>query len=92
MKTREQRGKQLAAFAKKRPFLFWYTKNFDGLSEAAVVEAVLNEGNWEDVQTLIRLLGRQKVGRVFQATARRPRSNYRPAIKYFFKLYFAEHA
>jgi len=40
--------KSINNFIKKRPYLVWYTKNYDNLSEEAVVEAVLNYGNFDD--------------------------------------------
>jgi len=42
----------LLNFIKKRPYLFWSTKNYKDLSEGAVVEAVLNYGDFDDVQKM----------------------------------------
>ena len=82
----------LAAFLKKRPHLIWYTKNFNSLSPEAAVEAVLNYGDWGDVQDMIRILGIKKVAKIFHEKSNRPRSNYRPEIKHYFRLYFQRYA
>lgn len=83
---------RINAFIKKRPYLIWYTKNYDSLSKESIVEAVLNYGNWEDVQGLIKIMGIKAVASVFRAQSNRPRSNYRPDIKHYFTLYFKRHA
>ncbi len=81
----------ISDFVKKRKYLFWSTKNYDGLSNEAVVEAVLNYGDWDDVQTLIKILGVQKTAQIFRHKStpdKFGRENYRPEIKHYFNLYF----
>jgi hypothetical protein len=77
---------------KQKPYLIWYTKDYDGLSDAAVVEAVLNYGDFDDVQKLIEILGIRKVAKIFRKQAKLPRCNYRPEIKNYFQLYFNKYA
>lgn len=79
-------------FVRKRKHLFWSTKNYDGLSEGAIVEGVLNYGDMNDTKELISLLGIQKVSKIFAEQTNRPRINYRPEIKNYFKLYFHKYA
>ncbi|OGH15199.1 MAG: hypothetical protein A3H50_00685 [Candidatus Levybacteria bacterium RIFCSPLOWO2_02_FULL_37_10] len=79
-------------FVRKRKHLFWSTKNYDGLSEGAIVEGVLNYGDMNDVKELISLLGIQKVSKIFNEQINRPRINYRPEIKNYFQLYFQKYA
>jgi hypothetical protein len=79
-------------FAKKRPHLFWYISDFDILSEEAIIEAVLNNGSWEDVREMIGILGKKKTAAVFKEKSRAKRSNYRPEIKNYFDLYFKKYA
>lgn len=79
-------------FVRKRKHLFWSTKNYDGLSNEAVVEGVLNYGDMNDVKELISLLGIQKVSKIFHEQTNRPRINYRPEIKNYFQLYFQKYA
>lgn len=48
-------------FIKKRQYLIWWVDDYDRLSAEAIVEATLNYGDWDDVQTLIKILGFKKV-------------------------------
>jgi len=77
---------------KQKPYLIWYTKNYDGLNDEAVVEAVLNYGDWDDVQNLIKILGIKRVAEIFREQSRRPRSNYDKKIAHYFQLYFNRYA
>ncbi len=79
-------------FVKQRKHLFWSTRNYDGLSKEAVVEAVLNYGDMNDVRELIALLGIQEVAKTFRAQTNRARVNYRPEIVNYFQLYFQKYA
>jgi len=81
-------------FVKKRKYLFWSTKNYDGLSNEAVIEGVLNYGDWDDVQTMIKILGMQKTAQIFRdksIPSKVKRQNYRPEIIRYFNLYFDKH-
>ena len=82
----------LGNFAKKRKYLFWYVKDPGKLSEEAVVEGVLNYGDFDDVKKLIALLGIKKTAEIFRKKTRMKRSNYRPEIANYFKLYFDKYA
>jgi hypothetical protein len=84
-------------FIKKRPHLIWYVskKNLNQLNEESIVEHVLNYGNWDDVQKMIKILGLQKTAEIFykkSAPDKFGRQNYRPEIKHYFQLYFHKHA
>ncbi len=79
-------------FVRKRKHLFWSTKNYDGLSPAAIVEGVLNYGDMNDVRELITLLGIQEVAKTFYANINRPRINYRPEVVNYFQSYFKKYA
>ena len=45
---------ELQDFIVARKSLIWYVRDPRALNEEAVVEAVLNYGNWRDVQKLVR--------------------------------------
>lgn len=82
-------------FIKKRPYLIWYVKNLDKLSEESIVEHVLNYGDWDDVQEMIKILGMKKTAKIFRAKSKPSeigRQNYVKKTKYFFTLYFNKHA
>lgn len=83
---------KLSDYIKKRPYLVWYTKNYDKLSEDAIVEAVLNYGDWKDVQEVINILGIKETAAIFKRKSKSKRSNYRPEIKNYFTLYFKQYA
>jgi hypothetical protein len=79
-------------FIKKRPGLVWSTTQYDKLSEEAIVEAVLNYGNFKDVNEIIKILGIKKVFEIFKGKAAQKRCNLRPEVKNYFNLYFKKYA
>lgn len=82
----------LGDFVRKRKYLFWSTKNYDGLSKDAVVEAILNYGDMNDVRELISLLGIQEVAKIFYKNTNRTRVNYDRKIVNYFSLFFKKYA
>jgi len=82
----------ISDFIKKRPYLVWSTKNYDLLSEEAIVEGVLNYGDFDDIKEMFSILGVKKSARIFKKQISQKRSNYRPKIKNYFNLYFKKYA
>ncbi|MDO8553142.1 MAG: hypothetical protein Q7S01_06515 [bacterium] len=84
---------ELYAFITKRKHLIWYVKDYRALNEESIVEHTLNYGNWNDVQELIKILGMEKVARIFrkQMITGRQRGNYYPETAHYFALYFNKH-
>lgn len=82
----------LEKFIKTRPHLVWYVHDVRKLSEEAIVESVLNYGDFDDVKKLIALLGMQRVAEIFrkQTNPHRRRSNYNPKISNYFRLFFGK--
>ena len=60
----------LVNFIKKKPYLIWYVKDYNSLSEEAVVESTLNYGDFSDFKGLISLLGIKKISRIFKKQLR----------------------
>lgn len=87
-----QDRKKIIDFIKKRPYLIWWVKNYERLSDEPIVEATLNYGDWDDVQTLIKILGIQRVAKIFRKQAKQKRCNYYPEVANYFTLYFNKHA
>lgn len=88
-------NQQLAAFIKQRKSLIWYVEDFDALTPDSIVEAVLNYGDWDDVQEIIRILGMPEVTRIFREKSKPSamgRTNYRPEVTNYFTLYFNAYA
>ena len=83
---------EIRNFVQKKPYLFWYIRDLDNLSEEAIVEVVLNFGNWQDTQELIEILGIKKTASIFRKKIAGKRNNYRPEIKNYFELYFKKYA
>ena len=79
-------------FIEKRKYLFWYVKDPLKVSDDSLVEAVLNLGDWDDFQELIKLLGVNRISEIFEKNTNRPRVNYDKKIINYFKLYFAKYA
>lgn len=73
---------------KNKPYLAWYVKDPDKLSEESVLEHVLNYGNWDDVQQFIKIKGLKETAKLFNKSLKNKRSNYQPAIKSYFYRYF----
>ncbi len=82
----------LSDFIKKRPYLVWYVRHPEKLSAGAVIEAVLNNGDWKDVQKLLKIVGVQKTANVFRGQLRHARQNYNPKVAHYFDLYFKHYA
>ena len=82
----------IRSLIKKKPYLIWYTKNFDRLSEGAIVEAILNYGDFEDVRKMLAILGIRKAARIFKEQMGQGRVNYDPKISNYFRLYFEKYA
>ena len=79
-------------FIKKKPYLIWYTKNLNNLSKEAIVEVVLNYGDFDDIKKMIKILGFRQTAMIFKKKSGKARSNYRPEIKNYFNLYFDKYA
>lgn len=86
---------EIQKFMKKRKYLVWYVKDVTKLSDESIVEAVLNYGDWDDVQEMIKIMGIKKVAKIFRAKSKPGkwgRTNYRSEIKNYFGLYFNKYA
>lgn len=82
-------------FIKARKSLIWWVKDYNKLDAAAIVEAALNNGDWEDVRTLIKILGIKQVAKIFREKSKPSkigRQNYATKTKHFFTLYFNKYA
>ncbi len=71
----------------KKPYLAWYIKSVEDLSDESVLEHVLNYGNWDDVQTFIAIKGLEDTKNLFNKALKKRRSNYPDNIKHYFSLY-----
>lgn len=83
---------ELKKFMRDRKHLVWYVKNPENLNVESIVEHTLNYGDWDDVQTLIKIMGIKKTAEIFRKQISNWRTNYDNKIKHYFVLYFNEHA
>ena len=73
----------------------WYVRDLGKLSDESIVEHVLNYGDWDDVQKMIKILGIKKIAKIFRKNSKLSkigRQNYRERAKNFFSLYFNKYA
>ena len=86
----------LKEFIKKRRYLFWYIKDpVNNLSEESVIEHILNYGDWNDAQEMIKIMGMKKVAKIFSEKSKKSpmgRCNYKPKTIHYFDLYFNKYA
>lgn len=75
-----------------KPYLAWYVKDPSALSEASVLEHVLNYGDWDDFQNFIKIYGLEQSAKLYKQIADKTRTNLRPEIKHYFRLYFNKYA
>lgn len=73
---------------KLKPYLFWYVKDPEKLSEESILENILNYGDWDDVQEFIRIKGKAVTAGIFNRTLKKKRCNYSAPIKAYFCRYF----
>ena len=73
---------------KNKPYLAWYIKDTETLSESSVLEHILNYGNWDDVQLFIKIKGITETANLFNKSSKKKRTNYTPAIQSYFSRYF----
>lgn len=76
---------------KNKPYLAWYVRDPEKLSEESVLEHILNYGNWDDVQLFIKIKGVNETTALFNKSLKNKRTNYTPAIQSYFLRYFSHH-
>lgn len=82
-----------SAFIANYQQLFWYfdKSKLDSISDAVLVEFILNYGDLEAVKRLFEVLGKENVAKEFSKTIQNNRTNYFPQVSNFFNLYFRKY-
>jgi hypothetical protein len=75
---------------KPRPYLWWWVSDKEKLSEKAIVEGVLANGEMEDIELLFHLLGKERVKEIFLSQIKKERHNYRAQTVNFFRKVFEQ--
>lgn len=83
--------KDIRVLITQKPNLIWYTQNYENLSQQSIVEAILNYGDWNDVQEMIKILGMKQTASLFRDGIKKKRSNYHERTKTYFSRYFNFH-
>ncbi|MBR3302808.1 MAG: hypothetical protein IKI67_01300 [Bacteroidales bacterium] len=83
-----------SALINKHKVLFWYTPEDkkEAISDALLVETLLNYGTLNDIRELIETLGLENVARIFFSASGRQKGNYTPQIRHYFTLVFNRYA
>jgi len=78
----------------KHKNLFWYTPEDkkQSISDALLVERILNDGSLDDFRELMDTLGGKRVAEVFFSAKGRQKNNYYPEIYHFFSLVLKKYA
>ncbi len=82
----------LQKYIKRKPHLVWYVKNLKTLSDEAIIEAILNYGDFNDIRKMIKIFGIKNTAYIFNTKIKQKRNNYYPKIANYFKLYFKKYA
>jgi hypothetical protein len=74
--------------------LFWWVpeKEMASISDDAIVEAVLSNGDEKMVRQLFDVFGTETVAEIFNRQTSDRRTNYRPRTINHFRQYFQKHA
>lgn len=88
---------ELKVLIRKNAYLFWHIKDSvkEDLPLQVVIEFFFNYADEEDVKSLIKIVGKEKIGKVFFeqiSLSERVANNYNNISKNFFSLYFAKYA
>ena len=77
----------------KNRHLFWYTpeEKIQEISDALLVERILNDGSLSDYRDLLSALGGKHVAEVFFSAKGRQKLNYYPEIYHFFSLLLSKY-
>lgn len=77
---------------KKRRSLWWSTNQLDKLSDEAILEGVMNWGEWQDFLDLKQNWGLTKIKQLFTTMVNQRRVNLRPPVQTLFYDYLTAHA
>lgn len=83
---------KLVGLFRQKPYLAWYVKDTQKLSEKSMLEHILNYGTWEDYLVAESVFGLKKTQGLFKEIIRGKRVNLRPQTKNYFTNYFRQYA
>ena len=83
---------KLQQLFKEKPYLAWYIRDTNDLSEESLLEHIFNYGNWDDYKKAESVLGIEIIKKSFEKMTRIKRVNLRPQTINFFGNYFHKYA
>ena len=83
---------QYTRLVEPRQQLWWWVKNYRGLSLEKVVEGILARGTLGEIRLLFNALTKEKVKIIFLDQISEKRHNYRPQTVHFLRLIFNDDA
>lgn len=88
------RSQSLNKFIKSQEHLFWYTpiKEKKNVSDALLLESILNYGDLRTIKEFFDLMGIKKINKIFQNLKGRQKQNLYPEIHHLFSEYLKHHA
>jgi hypothetical protein len=91
------RSPEVKKYIEDRAFLFWYTPKPKGekVTDALLVETILNYGSLDDVRELFRVMGLKNVAKIFfdfTGQSERHKGNYHELTLNYYTLLFNRYA
>jgi len=91
------RNNEVKSFIESRQHLFWYSPEpkCETVSDALLVETVLNNGSMNDVRELFTVMGIKKAAEIFFDSvnkSERSKGNYHELTLNYFTLFFNRYA
>ena len=86
---------ELKKFMKSCSYLGSYMNNPkepDNSPVEIAVEYVLSDCSWDEMQTLIKIIGVRQMAQIFRANIEKWKPYFRPITVHYLKLYFNYHA
>lgn len=80
---------------KAKSYLGWFMNNPQDPKDSPIeiaVECVLSDGTWDDIQTLIKIIGIKKTANLFRENINKWRPYFRPIDINYLTLYFNEYS
>ena len=82
----------LSTLLETKPYLWWYLKQKQTLSEKSILEHILNYGDWDDYLLVEQTFGLQKTKILFTEIKKNRRVNLRNRTIQYFEKYFQKYA
>jgi hypothetical protein len=78
---------ELRLLAEKNSSIFWDIKSISHLSDAAIVERIINYGDYESFQEIFSVLDMNNFYAIFSQLTNKDRNNLRPEAENLARIY-----